>query len=73
MPTTKSRLNLSLPESMEAILTKLARRDAVPRAAKAVELLRVAMELEEDIVLSKLADLRDTKAAKFLTHEEVWG
>ena len=31
------------------------------------------MELEEDIVLSKLAQLRDTKNAKFLTHEEVWG
>lgn len=58
---------------MEVVLTKLARRDAVPRAAKAVELLRVAMELEEDIVLAKLADLRDTKDAKFLTHEEVWG
>lgn len=58
---------------MEAVLTKLARRDAVPRAAKAVELLRVAMELEEDIALSKLAELRDTKDAKFLTHEEVWG
>lgn len=73
MPTTKSRLNLSLPENMETILAKLARRDSVPRAAKAVELLRVAMELEEDIVLSKLAQLRDTKNAKFLTHEEVWG
>ena len=58
---------------MEAILAKLARRDSVPRAAKAVELLRVAMELEEDIVFSKLAELRDTKKAKFLTHEEVWG
>lgn len=73
MPTTKSRLNISLPGNMEAMLTKLARRDAVPRAAKAVELLKVAMELEEDIALSKLADLRDTKDAKFLTHEEVWG
>lgn len=73
MPTIKTRLNLSLPEKMEVVLTKLAHRDAVPRATKAVELLRVAMELEEDIALSKLAELRDTKDAKFLTHEEVWG
>ena len=72
MPTTKTRINLSLPTDMEGILALLAKRDAVPRATKAVELMRLAMEIEEDIVLNSIAASRDTDKAKFISHEEAW-
>ena len=58
---------------MEDILTLLAKRDAVPRATKAIELMKLAMEIEEDVALNKIASSRDTDKAKFLSHEEVWG
>lgn len=73
MPTIKTRLNITLPDEVGEALARLARRDAVPRATKALDLLKVAMELEEDIVLAKLAELRDTPKAKFLSHKQVWG
>ena len=47
MPTSKKRLNMSLPKDIEAALFLLAHRDNVPQATKAVELLERAMEWEE--------------------------
>lgn len=72
MPTTKTRINISLSDEMETILSGLAKRDAVPRATKAVDLMRLAMEIEEDIALNRIAESRDTDKAKFISHEEAW-
>lgn len=57
---------------MENILAKLAKRDEVPQATKAAELIRIAIELEEDQVLDAVASKRDTSKAKFITHKKVW-
>jgi len=72
MATTKKRINISLGKSEDDILSLLAKRDNVPKATKAVSLLRMAMELQEDIVLGEIARSRDTKDAKFISHEKVW-
>ena len=42
-------------------------------ASKALELIKAALELEEDQVWNRLAIKRDTKKAKFVSHEKVWG
>ena len=47
MPTSKQRLNLSLPKHLAVFLKKIALRDEVPQATKAVQLLEHAMEWEE--------------------------
>ena len=50
-----------------------AKRDGVPTASKAAELLRLALELEEDLALSAIADERLTgKKIKWLSHKQVW-
>ena len=73
MATTKKRINVSLSSDVEKAITKLAKRDQVPEATKAGELLRLALEIEEDIVLDKMAEERLKTSTKTLTHKEVWG
>ena len=64
---------VSLPPVIEQALERLARRDRIPRATKAVELLSHAIELEEDAVWDSLASERDTTRATFVSHERAWG
>ncbi len=72
MPTAKKRLNMSLPADVDAALTALAQRDDVPPTTKALHLLQLALEIEEDDVWNAIAERRDTKDATFLSHDEAW-
>lgn len=57
---------------MENILAKLAKRDDVPQATKAMELIRIGIELEEDQVFDSIASERDTEKVKFVSHKKAW-
>ncbi len=72
MTTTKKRINISIPADVEQMLGKIAKRDNMPQATVAAGLLRVALELEEDQVWGVLAQKRDTKGARFVSHEKAW-
>jgi len=72
MATTKKRINISLGKETEEALGRIAKRDQVPPATKAEELLRRALETEEDASLDALASERDTKNARYLSGDEVW-
>jgi hypothetical protein len=72
MTTTKKRINISLPASLDKALECLAKRDEVPQATKAAELLRLAVEIEEDCVWDLIASVRDTKKARFISHKKAW-
>lgn len=72
MPTLKKRLNMSLPEDIEEAVAALAERDDVPQATKALHLIQLAIEIEEDDVWNAIAESRDTKDAKFVSHQEAW-
>ena len=72
MPTTKKRINISLSPDMERAIDTLARRDDMPEATKAADLLRAALETEEDQVWDTLATTRDTKKSKFIPHKKAW-
>lgn len=72
MPTTKKRINISVSRELDDALLKLARRDRVPQATKAEEMIRLGIELEEDILLGRVAGERLRTAKKFLSHAEVW-
>ncbi len=73
MPTTKRRINISLSPDLESAIAILARRDDVPEATKAADLLRVALEIEEDQVWDAIASRRDIKGARFVSHKKAWG
>jgi hypothetical protein len=73
MATAKTRINVSISDDVERALIALAKRDQVPHATKAAELLRQALEIEEDRVLDTVASERDRKRTKFVSHKAVWG
>ena len=49
MPTSKKRLNLTLPKDLALFLKKISLRDEMPQAAKALELIERGLEMEEGI------------------------
>lgn len=74
MATTKQRINISVSKSTAQALARLAKRDQEPVATKAGALLEFALELEEDRMLSAIADERlKNYRGPWLSHEEVWG
>ena len=72
MPTTKTRINVSLSSDVVRAIVSLAKRDQVPHATKAAELLRSALEIDEDVKLDIIASERDKKGAKFVSHISAW-
>lgn len=72
MTTTKKRVNISVSSAMEDALKALAKRDEMPVASKAVELLRQAIEVEEDEVWARLANERLKRDKRRVSHEDAW-
>lgn len=72
MPTTNPRINITLDQASAAELAQLARDEHRTVASLAKELIFDALERREDLALSSLAKIRDTKNAKRITHEDVW-
>ncbi len=73
MSTTKSRLNISLPDDVKKALLSIAKRDQMPTATKALRLLEIGLEAEEDDIWDKIASDRDYKDSTFHPHSEVFG
>lgn len=71
MPTKKKRINISLSEDLELVIKALAKRDNVPEATKAVELIKIGIEVDEDEIWNELAEER-AKNGKYISHEEAW-
>ncbi len=72
MVTTKKRLNISLSSNEEKAIEKLAHRDSMPVATKAMHLVRLALEIEEDQIWDMLAGERDKKSSVFINHKNAW-
>lgn len=72
MPTNKTRINITAEADVEKALTYAAKRDGVPVATKAAELIQIGLSLEEDAVLSSLADNRRFKKSSLINHDKAW-
>lgn len=72
MPTTKNRTNVTLPDDINGALEFMSKRDNVSKSAKVVQLIKIAIEIDEDEVWNSLAEARDKKGAKFVSHEDAW-
>jgi len=57
---------------MKEMLFKLARRERIPAATKAARLLEAALEMEEDQIWETIAQKRDTKRARYISHRKAW-
>ena len=72
MPTTKQRINITLNKDANQLLKTLAKRDGTPVSTKAAKLLEDALELEEDLALTAIADRRSKPKVKYVSHEQAW-
>lgn len=72
MPTTKSRINVSLSDDALRAIARLAKRDELPDATLAARLIDTALDLEEDVVFDALAAGRDKPGVKFVAHDQAW-
>lgn len=71
MPTTKKRLNITLSRDLDRAVSLGARARNIPEATLVAELVRSALELEEDIALGELVRPRQ-KGGRYISHEKAW-
>ena len=76
MPTKHPRINVTLDEENLGLLSRLARKRKKSLSAAAKDLILEAMELQEDLYFSRLADGRleemEKTKATWIPHEEAW-
>ena len=74
MPTKNPRVNVVLEKPLYANIERLAKRDGVSLSLKVRDLVKEALEMEEDVALAQFADSRDKTFSrkKSLKHDEVW-
>ncbi|MFH1170809.1 MAG: hypothetical protein V1704_04590 [Candidatus Vogelbacteria bacterium] len=68
----KTRINISAPKPVLTALRSLARRDDMPVAAKTLELVKYALEMEEDFMLGEIAKDREARTTKWVSHKDAW-
>jgi hypothetical protein len=74
MPAKNPRINVVLEEPLYITVARLAKRDKVSLSLKVRDLVKEALEMEEDAALSVFAEERDKtfRKATALKHDEVW-
>jgi hypothetical protein len=74
MPAKNPRINVVLEKPLYTNVERLAERDGVSLSLKVRDLVKEALEIEEDIGLAHLAEIREKtfNRKKSLRHDEVW-
>ena len=74
MPVKNPRINVVLENPLYNTIEGLASRDGVSLSLKVRDLVKEALEIEEDIALSSFAEQREKTLARSraLKHHEVW-
>jgi hypothetical protein len=74
MPAQNPRINVVLNKLLYQDVRLLAEKDNVSLSAKVRDLLKEALEIQEDIALSGFAEKREKSwiNSKALTHDDVW-
>ncbi|MDH4327624.1 MAG: hypothetical protein OEV77_03805 [Nitrospira sp.] len=75
MPATNPRVNVVLDEPVYEGLRRWAKRDSVSQSLKARDLVKEALEADEDRALTSLAENRERTLdkKKALSHAQAWG
>jgi hypothetical protein len=72
MPSTKHRINLTVPADLDRVLQRLAHRDETSISAKTLDLIKRAIEIEEDEKFLTIANQRDKSKGKYVAHTDAW-
>lgn len=74
MPVKNPRINVVFEKPLYNTIERLATREGVSLSLKVRDLVKEALEIEEDIALSEFAKKREKSfiKSKALKHQEVW-
>ncbi len=74
MPTSNPRVNVVLEEPLYEGLRRWAKRDGVSLSLKVRDLVKEALEAQEDQVLVEMGEMRERTfdRSKAMTHSQVW-
>jgi len=74
MPTKNPRINVVLEKPLYKSVERIARKDGVSLSLKVRDLVKEALEMEEDIALASIAGEREKTFTrrKALSHDEAW-
>ena len=75
MPTKNPRINVVLERPLYDSVRRLAEKEDISLSLKIRDLVRAALEAEEDAALAEFAEEREKsfKGSRAFTHKQVWG
>jgi len=75
MPTKNARVNVVMEKPLYSAVNEIAKARGISMSMAVRDLIRDAIELQEDQALAGFAENREAslKGRKNLSHEEVWG
>lgn len=74
MPAKNPRINVVLEKPIYNAIEHLAKKEGISMSLKVRDLVKEALELEEDVALSTFAEERERtfKKDKAIKHSDVW-
>jgi hypothetical protein len=72
MPTTKRRLNITVDDETYSVLERLSAKRQQSVAGVGLSLIEEALEYQEDLHFSKIADERLNRKEKRVSHDKAW-
>ena len=72
MPTTKKRINITVDDRIYQAMQRLSDERDQSVAGVGLSLIEEALEYQEDLYFSRVADGRLSKKQKRIPHEKVW-
>ena len=72
MPTAKKRINISVDDRVYDALVRLSGKRAQSVAGVSLSLIEEALEFQEDLHFSRVADERLGNKQKRVSHDKAW-
>lgn len=74
MPSKNPRINIVVDPPLYELIEQRAERQGVSMSLATRDLIKEALEMEEDVALGQLAEEREGtfRAEKALSHDDVW-
>ena len=74
MANEQLRINVVFDKSLYTLIKEISERESISMSAVVRDLVKEALELKEDVALTKFAEERekDLKEEELMSHEEVW-
>ena len=72
MPSVKKRINLTVDDKTYSVLKSLSGKKQQKVSTVSLDLIQQALELQEDIYFSKVADKRLSQKQKRVSHNKAW-